>query len=174
MSTITFAVGLLADFSLNPALFRIKNLLSVCSAPLEVLISILYFGLCAIDKGLVVPPEMELPLHADISFHGMPAIMLTLDLMLLSPPWAIRTYGAMSISMVVAFLYWGWVEYCFSKNGWYPYPIFEILTTWQRVMLFTFSAVLMTASTSLLKWVYGQINGIEELKKEALNPVKVD
>jgi len=41
-------------------------------------------------------------------------------------------------------------------------------------MLFTFSAVLMTASTSLLKWVYGQINGIEELKKEALNPVKVD
>lgn len=47
----------------------------------------------------------------------MPALMMTLDLLLLSPPWTVRTYGAMSISMVVAFVYWGWVEICFAKNG---------------------------------------------------------
>lgn len=29
-------------------------------------------------------------------------------------------------------------------------------------------------STMGLKWLYGKINGIEELKKEAMNPVKVD
>lgn len=48
----------------------------------------------------------------------MPAIMLTLDLMFLSPPWTVQGYGAMTISMTIAFLYWGWVELCFSKNGW--------------------------------------------------------
>lgn len=29
-------------------------------------------------------------------------------------------------------------------------------------------------STMGLKWLYGKINGIEELKREALNPIKVD
>ncbi|KAK3695245.1 FAR-17a/AIG1-like protein [Podospora appendiculata] len=174
LAALTFSFGLVADLTRTPQLFAVKNLLSVCSAPLAVLVSILYWGICAIDKHLVVPPELELPLLPDIGFHAMPAIMLTVDLILLSPPWTIKGYGAMSISMTLAFLYWGWVEYCFSKNGWYPYPIFELLATWQRVLLFTFSAVLMTGSTMLLKFVYGKINGIEEMKRDALNPFKVD
>lgn len=58
---------------------------------------------------------------------------------------------------------------CFDR---YPYPIFEILNTWQRVLLFTFSALLMTGSTMTLKWVYGKINGIEKFKKDALHPLK--
>ncbi|KAK3330246.1 FAR-17a/AIG1-like protein [Apodospora peruviana] len=174
MATATFACGLLADITLDSRLFELKNLLSVCSAPLEVLVSVLYWGLCAIDRDLVVPPELELSFISDFGFHAMPAIMLSLDLMLFSPPWTVRSYGAMAISMTVAFAYWGWVEYCFSKNGLYPYPIFELLETWQRVLLFTFSAVLMTGSTLALKWVYGTINGSEELKQEALHPVKTD
>lgn len=54
----------------------------------------------------------------------------------------------------------------------YPYPIFDVLNTVQRVGLFTFSAALMTASTSLLKWVYGRVNGYEKLEKEAYKPLK--
>jgi hypothetical protein len=45
LSTVTFAVALLADVTLSRRLFLVKNLLSVCSAPLEVLISVLYWGL---------------------------------------------------------------------------------------------------------------------------------
>lgn len=45
LSTLTFAVGLLADISLSARLFLLKNLLSICSAPMEVLISVLYWGL---------------------------------------------------------------------------------------------------------------------------------
>lgn len=56
----------------------------------------------------------------------------------------------------------------------YPYPLFEILATWQRVLLFTASAVLMTGSTAVLKWVYGTINGIEEMKRNAAAPLKID
>jgi len=66
LATFTFAVGLLADLSLNPQIFSLKNTLSVCSAPLQVLISVLYGGLCLIDKSLVVPPEFTLPFLPDL------------------------------------------------------------------------------------------------------------
>ena len=118
LSTITFALGLLADITLTDELFAAKNFLSVCSTPLEVLVSILYWGLCAINRDLVVPPDLALPFLPDFGFHAMPAIMLSLDLILLSPPWTIKSYNAMALSLALAFLYWGWVEYCFSKNGW--------------------------------------------------------
>jgi hypothetical protein len=118
LATVTFTLGLLADVALSPQLFAAKNVLSVCSAPLQVLVTILYGGLCAIDKGLVVPPELELPFLPDFGFHAMPAIMLSLDLLLLSPPWTVKSYNAMAISLTLAFAYWGWVEHCFSKNGW--------------------------------------------------------
>lgn len=32
----------------------------------------------------------------------------------------------------------------------------------------------MTGSTMALKWLYGKLNGVEQLKKDALNPTKVD
>ncbi len=66
LATATFAFGLLADLTLSPLVFDIKNILSVCSAPLEVLISLLYWGICAIDKTLVVPPEFQLPFLPDL------------------------------------------------------------------------------------------------------------
>lgn len=118
ISTITFGVGLLADISLNEQLFALKNILSVCATPLEVLVSVLYWSLRAVDKRFVVPPGHELPFIPDYGFHAMPAIMLTLDLMLLSPPWSIKAYSAMTLGSVLAFLYWNWIEYCFSLNGW--------------------------------------------------------
>ncbi|CAJ2513403.1 Uu.00g015220.m01.CDS01 [Anthostomella pinea] len=174
LALCTFVVGLLADLTLSPQLFGVKNILSVCSAPLELLITILYWGLCAIDKNLVFPPEFQLDFLPDFGFHAAPGLFLTLDLLLLSPPWTIHGYSAMALSQALAFLYWFWVEYCFSQNGWYPYPIFDILSTWQRALLFTVSALLMTGSTMMLKWLYGKVNGIEGFKKEAVtNPVGV-
>ena len=56
----------------------------------------------------------------------------------------------------------------------YPYPLFGVLNTWQRVLLFGTSAALMTGSTMVLKWVYGKLNGIEEFKREATKPVKLE
>lgn len=48
LATTTFVVGLVADITLNRTLFRIKNALSVASAPMECLISLLYWGLRAV------------------------------------------------------------------------------------------------------------------------------
>lgn len=50
LSTLTFIVALLADITLSRRLFLVKNLLSVCSAPMEVLISVLYWGLRVVSQ----------------------------------------------------------------------------------------------------------------------------
>ncbi|KAK6072520.1 integral membrane protein [Seiridium cupressi] len=166
-SLLTFSVGLLSDLTLSPQLFRLKNHLATITAPLEILITILYWGLCAIDKSLVFPPEFQLDILPDVGFHAAPGVFLALDLLLFSPPWTIERNNALVLSLGIAFGYWYWVEYCFGKNGWYPYPIFDMLSTWQRVALFSVSALVMTGSTMVLKWVYGKANGIEKFKKEA-------
>ncbi|MCJ1227525.1 hypothetical protein MMC12_004181 [Toensbergia leucococca] len=159
LATTTFAFGSLADITLSPLLFQIKNTLSVCSAPLEILISILYWSLRLIDKNLVLPDWMELDPLADIGFHAAPAVLLALDLLLLSPPWTIRPLPALTLSTALAFTYWVWVEHCFNHNGWYPYPLFDQLSQPWRAVLFSCSALLMTGSTVALQWVYARLNG---------------
>ena len=113
----TFVFGLLADLTLSPRLFLIKNTLSLCSAPLEVLISILYWGICMIDRTLVVPPEIHLAPLADFGFHAAPSILLVIDLLFLSPPWTINALPAMGLSSTIAVAYWAWVEQCYKHNG---------------------------------------------------------
>ncbi|KAJ5473816.1 FAR-17a/AIG1-like protein [Penicillium sp. IBT 31633x] len=167
LSTFTFAVALLADITSSRRLFLVKNILSICSAPLEVVISVLYWGLRMIDERLVIPEDIFIPLHADISFHATPSLVMLIDLLLLSPPWTITALPALALSSTIAFGYWFWIEQCFSQNGWYPYPIFEALPTSGRIGLFTLSAVVMAVSTITLKWLYGRVNGFKM-------PIKLD
>ena len=131
----------------------------MCGTPLEVLISVLYWTLRMYDKSLVLPDWMELPLPADLSFHAIPSIVLSLDFLLLSPPWTISTAIAMALSTTLAFSYWFWIDNCFKHNGFYPYPIFELVGTMGRIGLFTLSAVVMTVSTVILKSLYSGVNG---------------
>lgn len=116
LALTSMALGFLADLTLNRTLFQAKNIISVCSTPLEVLVSILYWGISLIDKRLLFPEELQLPFLPDFGFHAMPAIMLTLDLLLFSPPWTIKFQGAVALSTVLAFGYWAWIEHCYSYN----------------------------------------------------------
>jgi FAR-17a/AIG1-like protein len=161
LSTLTFTLGSLSDITLSPRLFLLKNMLSITSAPLSVLISTLYWSLWLIDPALVVPPELELPLLPDLSFHAFPSILLVVDLLFLSPPWTVTVLPATGISGVIAFAYWFWIEVCYASNGFYPYPLFELLSTPQRIGLFSLSAGLMVGSTVCLKWLYGRVNGVK-------------
>lgn len=116
LALTSMVLGLLADVTHSRTLFKAKNVISVCSTPLEVLISVLYWGISLIDKRLLFPEELALPFLPDFGFHAMPALMLTLDLLFLSPPWTIQFQGAVMLSTVLAFGYWAWIEYCFSFN----------------------------------------------------------
>ncbi|KIV77869.1 hypothetical protein PV11_09647 [Exophiala sideris] len=172
LATLTFLLGLLADFTRSPRVFALKNLVSMCSAPMEVLISFLYWGLRAIDPALVVPPELELPVSADLSFHMAPSVLLLVDLLFLSPPWAITVLPAVGLSVFIAMAYWWWIELCYSYNGFYPYPLFAMLDSTQRVGLFVGSALVMAANTMVLKWIYGKVNGFG--RKAVNRPGKVN
>lgn len=121
-----------------------------------------------IDKTLVIPEEFQLPLFADLSFHLFPAIFLSVDFLLLSPPWTITLPNALALCGSIAVGYWFWIEDCYRHNGFYAYPLFEQLDTVPRIGLFMFSALLMTGSTMSLKWAYEKMNGkiMETLQAE--------
>ncbi|GAQ11599.1 UPF0641 membrane protein PJ4664.05 [Aspergillus lentulus] len=186
LSTLTFAVALLADLTLSARLFLVKNLLSICSAPMEVLISVLYWSLrmwyrtglifqCTLaspQAGLLFRWILELISYrsADIGFHAVPAIVLLIDLLLLSPPWTISIVPALGLSSTIALSYWVWIERCYKYNGWYPYPIFEQVRFEGRVGLFLMSAIVMALSTATLQWLYGRVNGFGTASKPKARP----
>lgn len=118
-SLLAFAIGIVSDLTLSPALFTVKNAICTVATPLEVLISLLYWGIRAIDESLLTPEGFSIPLVPDVGFHLAPAVFLTIDLVLFSPPWTIPTYGVLTLSTALAFSYWYWVELCFKHNGWY-------------------------------------------------------
>lgn len=70
LALTSMVLGLLADVTLSSTLFNAKNVISVCSTPLEVLVSILYWGITLIDKRLLVPEEYQLPFWPDFGFHA--------------------------------------------------------------------------------------------------------
>lgn len=161
--TACFTFGLIADITNSPLCFTLKNYLSLVAAPIEIVISILYWGLRAIDDALIVPADLPMPpVLYDIGFHLIPAVVLTLDTILLSPPWPSMPANPQAptvmfaASSAIAFAYWWWIELCYSYNGYYPYPIFGILTTIQRIRLFALSGATMWMVGSALRALYGK------------------
>ena len=67
---------------------------------------------------------------------------------------------AFGLSGAIAVSYWFWVDQCYKYNGFYPYPIFDVLDTPGRMGLFAGSAVLMSVSYLSLKWMYSKVNGV--------------
>ena len=55
----------------------------------------------------------------------------------------------------------------------YPYPLFELLTTPQRIGLFTGAAFVMTGSTVVLRWLYQQLNGNLGRRAGRANPANL-
>src|SRR5438876_8493952 len=104
---------------------------------------------------------------SDLNFHLAPAVLLLLDLLLLSPRWTIKPFPVFLLSSAIAVGYWYWIEHCFSHNQWYPYPLFEQLDNTGRAVLFAGSAATMGAVTLLLQKGYAILNGIEGMKNAA-------
>jgi len=71
----------------------------------------------------------------------------------------------LGLSTGVAFLYWWWIEICYSYNGFYPYPIFAMLSTYQRVGLFVVSGSIMWVVGGVLRMAYAYLNGYEQVEE---------
>jgi hypothetical protein len=107
---------------------------------------------------------------ADLNFHLFPSLLLVIDAVFLSPPWPTVPVNPnaplimLTVSTGIAFTYWFWIELCYSRNGWYPYPIFALLNTWQRVGLFGLSGMTMWVVGAGLRSLYAFVNGVETIE----------
>jgi hypothetical protein len=117
LTTLTFSVGLFGDILPSKHLFTFKSALSICTTPLEVLICTGYWLIYALDKDKVNPPTYGITLIPNLGFHAVPAVMLILD-MLAGPTWMINTRAIIILDAAFFFLYWMWLEYCYSHNKW--------------------------------------------------------
>lgn len=158
LSYATFAAGLLADLTRNRHLVACRAAFSLCATPLEVLVTLLYWGLAAYDRELLTPPEHKIPILLDLSLHALPAVLLVLDFMYLSPAWGTTALRSVAVDCSIAAAYLTWLEYCFSRNHWYPYPLLLVLSPEQKVLLTAVSALLMVASTTSLQWIHGRVH----------------
>lgn len=179
LSTISFALGALADITSSSTIFKIKNTLSVLGAPLEVTVTILYWGIVAMGRSLIVQAGFKLPLLLNLGFHLAPAIFQSLDYILFSPPWTLSTSGLAALSAAFAYGYRCWADYCHSRNRcivrlllvlisgakltwsfWrYPYPLLEVLNTPQQLLLHSLTGMLVFASSCILNRAYTKANG---------------
>ncbi|MCJ1322739.1 hypothetical protein MMC15_008089 [Xylographa vitiligo] len=71
LATMTFVFGSLADITASRRLFAVKNALSVCSAPLEILISLLYWGIRAVGRPFRLSSHIRM-LFVGFSFLACP------------------------------------------------------------------------------------------------------
>lgn len=117
-SLLAFVLGALGDITSNTSLSNAKSSIAILAAPLEVVISLLYWGIYTIDPSLLYVDDIRLPPLADASLHLAPAVFLILDHLLFSPPWTIESMNVLLLSNVFAFTYWIWIEVCFTQNGW--------------------------------------------------------
>jgi hypothetical protein len=71
----------------------VKNALGTLALPAEFIISLLYWGIMAINPALMVPENsiMLLPLGLDLSIHSFPAVFLFMDFLFFSPPFSKQT-----------------------------------------------------------------------------------
>ena len=61
---------------------------------------------------------LEITLFSDLGFHLFPALLLMVDLLLLSPPWTHTLLEAGGVGVLLAGVYWIWTEECYKRNGW--------------------------------------------------------
>ncbi|CAH0038445.1 unnamed protein product [Clonostachys solani] len=167
LSTITFVIGFLADVLNVQPLFKAKSYMSLCATPVELLITIFYWTLYAIDRTKLTPPGHQLPLSHDLGLHAVPTIMLLVDLLILSPPWPINGRTAFVLDLAIAFSYWGWIEYCFSIVGWYPYPGLTLASPLKKLVMCVVWAAFLAATTVLLKKLQEKIIAITDTTQTA-------
>jgi FAR-17a/AIG1-like protein len=134
----------------------------------------LYWPIHFYDRTLLVDPTIgsQLPLLDDLGFHFFPAVLLLVDSLFFSPPWEADALAALMSFSVVAGGYWIWVEHCFTRNKFYPYPLLGLLNFQQRLFLFSFATLLCWFCFLVVRMSYRVFNGhakvqIETIKKEA-------
>lgn len=136
-------------------LVAVKKRLNFIAAPAELLISMLYWSLRAVDPQLLIDPKIDalLPQWVDLSIHVYPAFVETVDVLFFTSRYRNSSVSAFTLFLAITALYWKWVHHTFSMNGFFPYPLLELLDQEKRAMLFVGATVILTLNFKALKSV---------------------
>ena len=163
MACLTHLISYITEpQSPKPNLLRVSSKIHETVSPVaaagEILITILYFGIMAISKDLVIPDWVKLPLALDLNLHLVPTILRIGDALLFSSPrqWqAVSVQRAAVVSLSAAVAYWVICERSKATSGMYPYPVMEeVGGVGGRLVLYSVSAGLLMGSMLGLKRVY--------------------
>ncbi|CAN6600241.1 hypothetical protein TRVA0_001S08570 [Trichomonascus vanleenenianus] len=160
-------VGILSVLTGINALFKLKDTLVLLATPAEFLISIFYWTVKTIDASLLVDPEIGIvpPLWLDMSMHAAPALVLLMDVVFYGERWSLPTVKAIPMFGALSVGYWIWVHHTFSKNGFFPYPLFAIVDTRYRALIFAVSTLVVCISYKVIKHIQGIRSDVSPQKK---------
>ena len=121
----------------------------------------LYWPIHFYDSTLLVDPTIapQLPFFTDLEFHFFPAVLMLIDTLFFSPPWETSALLPLLSFSLLAGGYWMWVEHCFLRNNFYPYPLLGILTHEQRIVLFALATLLCWMTFLIVRGLYRLFNG---------------
>lgn len=153
VSYIVQALGVIFALTKSKLIKNLKDGLNKLSTPLELVISILYWGIRSYDPKLLINEEIQegLPLWVDMSIHFLPAAVGSLDVLFFSPRWKTSFVNIFFQFSLCATAYWYWVDYAYSRNGFYPYPLFGLVSQEVRIGIFVGSVFIASISFAFLK-----------------------
>ncbi|CAO1635493.1 unnamed protein product [Parajaminaea phylloscopi] len=164
LTFVTLLLGMTRAVSPSLPLTReLKTVATAITMPIEVIVSLLYWTVLAIDPTLLIPSRevpdplnpgqfvtetVRLPLLTDLCMHAFPAILLSVDYLAFSAPLPLRRPNILSswpiwTSIISTISYCLWAEVCKAHNGQYPYPLLSVLSTTHRVTLYIGCALTM-------------------------------
>jgi hypothetical protein len=155
VAAVAQLIGLFANLTGLRFLRTAKERVNLVAAPLEVLVSILYYSIKAIDENLLIDKRLNIraPDTVDMSMHLYPAVFELADVLILSPMWTTSIPRALVIFGLFSAGYWQWVHYLYTKNGFYAYPLLELASTPQRLAIFGGATVLVTLTFEVIKYL---------------------
>ncbi|CDS01574.1 hypothetical protein [Sporisorium scitamineum] len=152
-TTAAMSLAWLLDvFQAPEGLHWLKDLVTAAALPAETLITVLYWSIVAINKDLLMQPKkvmdpanpgqvlreeaVVIPFSIDASMHAFPGVFLLVDFFVFSRRFP-RNISMAAVAAAVTVSYSLWAERCAEKNGHYPYPLLDILSTPQRIALYS-------------------------------------
>lgn len=116
----------------------LQGWLSLLTTPIEVVVTSLYWPLKIYKNNLVKDARFGIKIQPvlDRKVHLYPAIYEFLSSTIFSTRrWVRGNFMPLFIFSAVACGYWAWIETTFKYNGFYPYPLFNVLDTQSKALL---------------------------------------
>ncbi|KIM24022.1 hypothetical protein M408DRAFT_248160 [Serendipita vermifera MAFF 305830] len=150
-------------------LIKTKRLLLLIAMPISVVVAAVYWPLIIFWPHLMLAqlpsdePTLDspatlfrIPADIDIPLHGLPGPFLLLDFFLFEQKFSRRAMDRIAplLAIILAVTYSVWVEYCASRNGYFPYPFLTTNTLLIRAVIYATCTMFSVASIRLVNWLH--------------------